>query len=172
MAQRHSEFDRARRGFSLAELVVVMAIIATLAAVTVPRFASAGSSYKARGAAERIADSIRDAASTARARSSTVRVRLSPAGDSFNAAVLSPLEYIALYSTTERPFGADATEARFADSSGRLEIDGFGNFSTSAIFALRVGDETRTVMVDAGAGTVTTGTVADALAFRSSVRYR
>ncbi len=149
-----------------------MVVIATLAAIAVPRFASAGASYRARGSAERIADAIRDAASTARARSSMVRVRLNAGADNFNAAVLSPLEYIALFSTTDRPFEADLTRTDFADASSALDIDGFGNFSTSAVFALKVGDQTRCVIVDAVEGSIRTGTIADAAAFKAGSNYR
>lgn len=172
MTARSIDIAQARRGFTLAELVVVMTIMATLAAIAVPRFAAADARFRADGAANQIADAIRDAATQARSRSATVRIRANAAGDNFNAGFVSPLEYIALFQTNARPFNADLTRVDFANAGSRLDINGFGEFSTSSILAVRVGAQTRTIMVDAASGTVTVGSTDDAAKFQATANYR
>jgi Tfp pilus assembly protein FimT len=149
-----------------------MVIIATLGAIAVPRFASADTSFRAKGAAEQLADAIRDAAAQARSRSTNVRVRISVGSDNFNAAVQSPLEYLRIFNTSDRPFNSDIKAIEFADASTRLDINGFGVFSSSMIVQVRAGSQTRTVIVDAVSGTVSTGTVEDAQEFKKSGNYR
>lgn len=163
---------QARRGFSLAELVVVIVIIATLASVAAPRFASADSSFRVSGAAEQLADAIRDAAAEARRRSTTVVIRISVASDNFNAAVQSPLEYLRIYNTSDDPFKADIRATEAADGGTKIFVNGFGVYSTSATIRISVGAQERAIMIDSVSGTVTVGSVDEALAFRASERYR
>ena len=163
---------QARRGFSLVELIVVIVIIASLGAIAAPRFASADVSYRTSGAAHQLADAIRDAATQARNRSTSVRIRISASSDNFSAAVQSPLEYIALFNTTDRPFNIEIIEVKFADSSSFLTVNGFGVYSTSVNIKVGVGKAIQTVMVDADAGTVTVGSVADSNTFWTDVTTR
>lgn len=164
--------NRARRGFTLAELVVVMVIIATLGAIAAPRFASADTSFRAKGAAEQLADSIRDMANEARSRSTTIGIRFSVGSDNFNAAVQSPLEYLKIYNTTDKPFRADIQATHFANGTTRLNINGFGVYSTSVVILVGAGSQTRAVIVDAVSGTVTVGTMDEATEFRKTGNYR
>ena len=162
----------ARRGFTLAELVIVVVIIATIAAIAVPRFASANATFRADGAARQLAAAIEDAALQARARSSTVRVRLSVAGNNFNSAVRSPLTYLAIYNTTDDPFNASVERVESADGTRNLDINGFGEFSTGWIAELKAGTRTRCVWADPTTGTINTGSTEEAAVFKGSEYYK
>ena len=166
------ESRSARRGFSLAELVIVLAIIAVAAAVAIPRVASANAAFRVDGAARRLVATIEDAAVEARARSTTVRVRVSPAGNNVNAAVRTPLTYFAVYDTTDGPFEATVEEVRIANGESGLDIDGFGNFATAMIVGLKSGSHGVAVWVNPDTGTVHIGNEDEVTAFFKSDSYR
>ena len=59
----------------------------------------------------------KDAALQARARSATVRVRVSAAAENYNAAVISPLTYLAIYDIDDAPFNATVERVVSADGT-------------------------------------------------------
>src|SRR3954447_19786330 len=67
-----------RPGFTLVELVMVMAIMGIIAAIAAPRYASSLGAQRADGAAQRIASDLGHAAAMARSTSSGVSVNFSP----------------------------------------------------------------------------------------------
>lgn len=69
--------SHARHAFSLIEIVIVVAIIAVVAAVAVPRYASALSNYRAKGAAQALASMVLEAQASARASSANVTLAFS-----------------------------------------------------------------------------------------------
>jgi len=163
---------QARRGHTLAELLVVLSLLTIVGAIAVPRFAGAGSAYNARGAAHQVADAIRFSANQARLRGATVGFRVSAATDNINAAVLSPLTYILIEDTDEPPFNASIDRVRFADTATRLEITPFGEYSTSLIVVLSAGSESAAVVLDAVARTVEVVSVPEAAEFEKDSRFQ
>lgn len=67
----------ARRGFTIVELMMTLAIIATLSAIAAPKMMGAESRWRVRGAAQRIAADMERARSIAFASSSTVTLTFS-----------------------------------------------------------------------------------------------
>lgn len=69
---------RARSGFTLVELVMVLAVFSLVAGLAMPRYASAGVRYRVKAAAHRIASDIALARNTARTRSTSMAIVFKP----------------------------------------------------------------------------------------------
>lgn len=65
-----------RRGFSLIETIIVVAIVAIVAGVAVPRYVSSLNRYHAKGSAQAIASLVLEAQARARATSSNVSLKV------------------------------------------------------------------------------------------------
>jgi Tfp pilus assembly protein FimT len=152
-----------RRAFSLVELVLVVAIMITVAAIAAPRYASASTRYRADAAMRRVAADLEYASETARHTSSDVTVTFDPVAHSYTVSGVAGLRdaadayvvelagapYFAALGTLQldAPLISDATDAIVFDGHGRP--DGAGKLFITA------GSETRSVAV-AASGTVTT----------------
>lgn len=81
---------RAGRGFSILELVVVLALISVAAAIAVPRYMGSQARYRVTASAARVAADISRAQALARASSAGVEVQFSVAKAIYSVNALAP----------------------------------------------------------------------------------
>ncbi|MFQ6036852.1 MAG: GspH/FimT family pseudopilin, partial [Sedimentisphaerales bacterium] len=150
-----SEVEATRHGgFSLLEMVLVLAIIATLTAIAAPRYQTALVRYRADLAARRIIADLALAQSNAKAGSSSRSVVFSVAADNYQMPDLSPLDGtsgIYQVNLSEKPYEADIISADFG-ADDQIIFDGWGLPDSGGTLVLTVGPEQRTVTVDAETG--------------------
>jgi prepilin-type N-terminal cleavage/methylation domain-containing protein len=143
--------------FSLLELVLVLAIIATLAAVAAPRYAASATRYRADLAARRIVADLHLAHARAKAASASQTVQFSPSTNDYELPGLPSLDGAAGTYTVElsdRPYDATLVSADFAGDT-QVTFDGWGIPDSGGTLILTVGSERRTVVVDAETGKAT-----------------
>jgi len=141
-------------GFSLLELVLVLAIIATLAAIAAPRYQTALVRYRADLAARRIVADLALAQSNAKAASSSRSVAFSIGANNYQMPDLPPLDGTSgsyIIELSEKPYEADITSADFGGDQ-EVIFNGWGIPDSGGTVVLTVGPEQRTVTVDAESG--------------------
>lgn len=154
-----------REGFSIVELALVMAIIAVVAGIAIPRYAHAIASYRAAAAAQRVVSDICLAQSSARGTSSSVQIVFTAGtGGGYTIAGIKDLEtgadtysvslaaepYLAqIASASVNPTGA---KSGFASSSVRLTFDGYGVGDGDLTVVIQSANEQRTVSFDHATG--------------------
>ena len=110
---------RTRRGFSLIEVVLLIAILGVVAAIAMPRLAASQQRYRVALAADATQRFLEHAAAAARARSGGVIVRVSAANDALAAPDLPHPD------RPSAPFRLDLADAPWRTnlSAGSLPID-------------------------------------------------
>ena len=144
-------------GFSLLELVLVLAIIATFAAIAVPRYAASAARYRADLAARRIVADLAQAQSSAKAASSSRTVTFTVSTSKYRISDLPSLDGKPGGYTVEldeRPYEATLVSVDFAGET-EAKFDGWGIPNSGGTVALTVGPEQRTVVLDAETGKAT-----------------
>ncbi|MBZ0252195.1 MAG: prepilin-type N-terminal cleavage/methylation domain-containing protein [Candidatus Methylomirabilis sp.] len=154
--------DRARAGFTLAELLIVLVVIAFMAAVAIPQFGASGEQSAVEGAAQR----LRGAILYAQGRSIggvRMKVMMDPTNESFSvrdvvtgAVVAHPENASKTYSFafTDEEATADVDLLSTTFASNQVAFNDYGVASAGGTATLRRGDATRTVWVDAFTGRV------------------
>ena len=140
--------------FSLLELVLVIAIVAVLATIAAPRYASSASRYRSEAAARRIVADLALARSQAYGTSATKTVKLDTETDLLVIAGVSPFDGAGSYYATdfsEDPYCADITRADFGGDNG-LYFDIYGKPNSGGSVVLQVGDHEQTIYLDANTG--------------------
>ena len=152
--QTREALRRLAGGFSLLELILVLAIVAILAAMAAPRYASSAARYRADLAARRVVADLSLAQTGARTASASRTVIFSPASDEYELPgqpdlAKSTQDY--LVELSGPPYEADLVKVNLG---GDLEVvfDGWGVPDTGGSIVIAVGGEERTVVVDPETG--------------------
>ncbi len=143
-------------GFSLLEVLLVLAIVAIFAAVAAPRYGRASGRYRADLAARRVMADLRLAQSSAKAASSSRTVSFSTATDQYQLSNVPALDgasanYTVVLSVP--PYRADLTSVNF-DGGSQVIFTGWGLPDKGGTVALSAGAEQRTVVVDGATGRI------------------
>jgi MSHA pilin protein MshC len=147
---------RPSRAFTLIELAVVVAILAVLSAIAVPRYANAISNYRANAAARRIAADIALTQARARALSSSQSITFSIDHNGYQITGMNDPDHPgATYtvSLSDLTAGAKLTAISIANST-TLTFNGYGMPSAAAALTITSGTATRTISVAADTGAV------------------
>lgn len=143
------------RAFSLIELLIVLAILATVSAIAVPRYQLATARYRALGAARLLAAEIEGLRQQALARSLGQRFRVRSAS---TYQVTDSAAGWGAASVRTVDLAADPYRARFTASDlgadGELVFSGFGVPDGAASFDLACGGVSARVSVDGQTGAV------------------
>ena len=147
--------------FSLVELIVVVAIVAILAGVAIPRFDSGSTRHRADAAARRVVSDLVLARRHANHVSTAQTVTFDPAADSYQLSGLPDLDRPSIdyvVHLADEPYGATLISADFNGSSS-VNFNGFGQAtgmaSTTGTVVIQIGDQQRTIILDPDTGELT-----------------
>ena len=141
--------------FSLIELVLVMTIISTLAAIAVPRYADALARYRADAAAQRVITDLDYARQLAQSTSISVCVRINANNEQLRLIdIPDPDDPGSLHTTTELWSRPDYAQVNTSDFGGdnKIIFDGFGDPDSGGEATISVGSQMRTIALDVDTG--------------------
>ncbi len=145
---------RRQSGFSLLETVLVIAIVATLTAVAVPRYAGTSGHYRAELAARRVLGDLNWVATRARSIGKKRVVIFDQAGNSYRIVTEEDpqisdrsLENLTV-EIGDRPYHAEIVTASFGDDE-RVVFDAYGRSDSGGIVRVQSGRFVKTVVLNA-----------------------
>ncbi len=144
-------------GFSMIELMLVMAIVAVFSAIAVPRFSQSTNRYRADAAARRIEVDCKLARTRARITSSTLTIVFDIANDRYSIAGLADLNQSSSIYTVELgngPYEAELISAVFEEGA-QISFNGYGVPGGAGIVVIQVGNQQRTITIAPETGEVT-----------------
>lgn len=145
--------DRTRRGTSLLEMVLVIVIIATLAAIAAPRYGNSVAHYKAEMTARRIVADLSLARSSARAAGASRTVTFIPASNEYRIPDVGSLKDSSADHVVQL---ADAHSASLVSASfggdAVVVFDGYGMPDSGGQVVVQAGSFQKTVVLDADSG--------------------
>lgn len=147
-------------GFSIVELVIVLLVMTSMAAIAIPRISNSINRYRADLLARRITDDLSHAQSNARRIGAWCEIAFEPDRNRYKCENLPSLRNPAGYLIVEIEEGPFYGRLLTADFSGgqTLKINGHGLPAQTGVIAIMVGDERRLITVDSE-GMVTTSRV-------------
>jgi prepilin-type N-terminal cleavage/methylation domain-containing protein len=151
---RSGPLSCAHRAFTLGELILVLAIIATLALIAAPRFANATARYRSELAAGRIVADLALARSQARASSRAYTISFDVAANSykyFDGTTMALADAVTAVQLDEPPYNAAITSAAFG-ADDEIIFDGYGVPDSAGAVIVRVGGYEHTVQLDPDTG--------------------
>jgi prepilin-type N-terminal cleavage/methylation domain-containing protein len=141
-------------GFSLVELVLVLAIMGVLAALAAPRYGQALSRYRADAAAKRIAADLAMVQSNARSTGSSRSIVFDLAASSYQLPGQTHLDRRSgtySVSLSSSPYHASIGTINLGGAS-TLTFNGYGVPDRACSIMIRVGQVYRTISVDTQSG--------------------
>ena len=148
----------AQKAFTLLEVVCVLVIIAVIAAIASPRYATALTNYRADGIARRIVADLDQARLTAQSTSASVTVIFDVPGNRYDIPLVPSLNDpgvgVAVDLSVE-PYRARLVSASIG-GDGEVIFNGYGIPDSGGTIAVACGSSTRVVVLDqeTGLGTV------------------
>jgi type II secretory pathway pseudopilin PulG len=150
----HETVGPVRTAFTLLELVMILAIVATLAAIAAPRYAAALTSYRAEGAGRRIVADLELARATAQAQSSRVTVYFDVVNDRYDIPGVPSLDDPGTdvgVDLSGEPHRADLVAANFGGDD-KISFDGYGITDNSGVIAVSCGTAMKIINLDLETG--------------------
>ena len=143
-----------RRGFTLAEMVVVVVVIGTLAVIAVPRLSNSIALHRVQAAGRRIVVDLAFAQREAKTSNVAQTVIFHPALDRYIFPTIPHPDHPLLnyrVSLWEEPYSAEIVSVDFGGDN-RIIFDVFGVPDSGGSVVISVGNLVRTITVDADTG--------------------
>ena len=143
------------RAFSLLELGIVLVVVATVAAVALPRYAEGQGRYRCEAAAKRLSSDLELIRDRARSLGITQTVQFFEDGyrlvlrDAAGAASVQQVNF------RDAPYNASLRWVKATTSHGDVTFNAFGQPDTSALIRVEAGSNIRMVQITGGTGVCT-----------------
>jgi len=145
------------RGFTLLEVVLVMAITTVFASIALPLYSRAAFRHQADLAARRVATDLRQAQAYARTASTSCQVTFYATTETYELNGVASLDGAPgnyQVTLTDDPYEAKIVSADFGGSA-QIIFNGWGMPNSGGSAVVSVGSEQRTIAVDSATGQVT-----------------
>jgi len=160
----HMDRIRSFAGFTLTEIIIVVAILGLTALIVIPTFTSYEDEHKLSMAAAELTESLRYARNEAIRTGNTFRVTINADNDQFMIADLSALpNQPVIHPVSRTPYNVDFPATRRYSGidiagSGVIKVDFHGNGQTDKdeVIILSYGPFTTAVKVESSTGRITT----------------
>ena len=144
-------------GFTLLEVVLVLAIVMVMGAIAAPRYAGANARYRADFAVQRIAADLDLAKHFSRTAGQSVKMAFDISTNSYQISGINALDGSGTYrlSLEKPPYQATLIKVAFgSDNLTTLQFDGWGVPMHSGSVIITVGSEERTLTLNSVSGEV------------------